>query len=226
MILLPVQIKCTSVQLRDGPTNLLVRFHSWCLPFDRQREARCINATISALWMRKHWFVALVLCERLAESSSLSNPNLPIVSTVNDPLAKDRIQSTATTGLYVHIPFCRRRCRYCDFAIVPIGNTLPTSLQEDNDSLSQCQQHKKENILFDSYQTAIIKEIQSLERTSSQGNSISKRKVLLDTIYFGGGTPSLAPLSMLQAIVNAIQATFDLADSLEFTMECDPGKFA
>ena len=66
-----------------------------------------------------------------------------------------------------------------------------------------------------------MQEIQSLVAPTIDEKT---QKVVLDTIYFGGGTPSLAPLSMLTAIVDAIRDSFDLADDLEFTMECDPGE--
>ena len=137
----------------------------------------------------------------------------PTTSSTVVVVCPEEEETVATTGLYVHIPFCRRRCRYCDFAIVPIGNASPSSSKDDS------RQHK--NILFGKYQNAITQEILSLDtRRDSENNT----KVTLDTIYFGGGTPSLAPLSMIQAIVQSIHQSFDLADELEFTMECDPGK--
>jgi oxygen-independent coproporphyrinogen-3 oxidase len=64
---------------------------------------------------------------------------------------------------------------------------------------------------------AIIQEIESL--------SCGTKKVTLKSIYLGGGTPSLAPLEMLEAIVKAIRRTFDVALDAEFTMEMDPGTF-
>ena len=122
-------------------------------------------------------------------------------------------------GLYVHIPYCRRRCNYCDFAIVPIGN------MEQGDSRT-IGFHKMDT----DYRNAILNEINLIGRSSSHD-----RKIPLRSIYFGGGTPSLAPLSTLQEIMDAIlhseSAPFQLmdensdADPTEISIECDPGTF-
>lgn len=139
-----------------------------------------------------------------------------------------------STGLYVHIPFCRRRCRYCDFAIVPIGDD-PAHHHggRGDDSVLSPQQQRQQRRLFDSYTDAVVREIRSISTSSSSSSSSlaeeekeeEDAKVTLDTLYFGGGTPSLAPLSMIQAIVRAIRERFTLASDLEFSMEMDPGTF-
>lgn len=103
-----------------------------------------------------------------------------------------------SVGIYVHIPFCRRRCRYCDFAIVPVGN-------EDRLGFSQ---------LIDQYTTALLHEISNTTPKSS-----------ISSIYFGGGTPSLAPTATLQAILEKIFDHFDVAMDSEITIEMDPGTF-
>ena len=114
--------------------------------------------------------------------------------------------SAARVGLYVHIPFCRRRCRYCDFAIVPIGDQ----------SAPDGKQNALQRTIFTNYTDAIVKEIRAIE---------SPMNTVLDTIYFGGGTPSLAPLEMIETIVKTIKEVFSLAGEIEFTMEMDPGTF-
>ena len=177
---------------------------------------------MSARIPRRLLFEVFLVLINVAGTRSLSFNPVPTITASTRQVANlqdDNKFQAATVGLYVHIPFCRRRCRYCDFAIVPIGNNiLPTSFVPADSSSQQ----RQENVLFESYQTAIVQEIQSIGSFESEYNHI--KKIVLDTIYFGGGTPSLAPLSMLQAIVNAIRDTFYLADNLEFTMECDPGK--
>ena len=121
--------------------------------------------------------------------------------------------SPASVGLYVHIPFCRRRCRYCDFAIVPIGNHHQSNAGDSS-------QQQQQQLLFHSYTQAVEREIRSYTSPATVDD-----RVTLDTIYFGGGTPSLAPLSMIQTIVHAIREEFTLSSNLEFTMEMDPGTF-
>jgi putative oxygen-independent coproporphyrinogen III oxidase len=100
---------------------------------------------------------------------------------------------------YVHIPFCRRRCFYCDFPVSVVGDRLrgETSL-----SIQQ-------------YVGWICQEIRA---TASQGQ-------LLNTIFFGGGTPSLLSVDQVHQIIETLAQQFGLADSPEISMEMDPGTF-
>lgn len=123
------------------------------------------------------------------------------------------------TGIYVHIPYCRRRCSYCDFAIVPIGDQLKSE-----------KALKGFQAMDESYRKAITSEIDlliqslALERQPNRG----MKKERLSSIYFGGGTPSLAPLETIQSIIDRILAhdgPFYLDDEAEVTIEMDPGTF-
>ena len=117
-------------------------------------------------------------------------------------------------GIYVHIPYCRRRCRYCDFAIVPIGSS---DNENSNDRRSQG------FVQIDRiYRKSILDELNLLQRHSKATT------VNVQSIYFGGGTPSLAPLETIAAILKRIQlAPCFLLDTLtEITMEMDPGTFS
>lgn len=78
--------------------------------------------------------------------------------------------------------------------------------------------------MFENYTRAVVKEIESMH-TNDDGNGEAAAAITLDTIYLGGGTPSLAPLSMLEAIMAAVKQNFKLSPNLEFTMEMDPGTF-
>jgi len=140
-------------------------------------------------------------------------------SQLHQSIGEDQIALGEATGIYVHIPYCRRRCRYCDFAIVPIGD-----------------QYKSERALTgfqrmdESYRKSIISEIdlliQSLKAQTS-GSDIG-HKIRLSSIYFGGGTPSLAPIQTIQSIVDHILASdgaFLLEEDAEMTIEMDPGTF-
>lgn len=84
-------------------------------------------------------------------------------------------------GLYIHIPFCAQKCRYCDFYSV-------TDLS-----------------LTDSYTTAVIRNIKAQDG-------------LFDTVYFGGGTPSLLNAKQIKAILSAA----DITPNAEISMECNP----
>ena len=95
-----------------------------------------------------------------------------------------------SAGLYIHIPFCRSRCSYCDFA---------TGLYESE--------------LADRYVTAVENEI----------NSSPVAGAHVDTIYFGGGTPSLLEPAQLERILIALRDRFDVAPESEITLEINPG---
>jgi oxygen-independent coproporphyrinogen III oxidase len=95
-------------------------------------------------------------------------------------------------GVYIHIPFCRSRCSYCDFS---------TGLYY-SDTASE-------------YVDLLISEIQSsLIPTGCES---------VDTIYFGGGTPSLLLTSQVEAILKAVRKRFVVDESSEITMEMNPG---
>ena len=86
-----------------------------------------------------------------------------------------------TTAAYIHIPFCRRRCYYCDFAISVVGDR---DLTEDSTIVKDYIDHLCQEI-----------------RATSQSNKP------LQTIFFGGGTPSLLPVKQLEQVINTIEKT-------------------
>ena len=92
-------------------------------------------------------------------------------------------------GIYLHIPFCKQACSYCDFH-------FSTSLKHKTDLVN-----------------ALVKEI------------IQKKDLLkteINTIYFGGGTPSLLGLEDLNLIIDALYLNFNVSQNIEFTFECNP----
>jgi oxygen-independent coproporphyrinogen-3 oxidase len=93
-------------------------------------------------------------------------------------------------GLYIHIPFCRSRCSYCDFA---------TGIYQGE--------------LAERYVRALITEIASSTHARS----------LVDTIYFGGGTPSLLTPAQLERILVALHDRFEVERDSEITVEMNPG---
>lgn len=93
-------------------------------------------------------------------------------------------------GLYIHVPFCVKRCLYCDF----YSNT--------------------EMKYKDSFVSAVIKEMEL--RREYLGNES------LETIYFGGGTPSQLQAKDFDKIFNAIHRLFDITNCTEITLEANP----
>ena len=106
-------------------------------------------------------------------------------------------------GFYVHVPFCAVRCGYCDF------NTYTAEELGDEPGASRA-----------TYAEAAIAEVRRARREMAE----DPRKV--DTIFFGGGTPTLLPTADLAAVVSAIAAEFGLADDVEITTEANPDSVA
>jgi oxygen-independent coproporphyrinogen-3 oxidase len=99
--------------------------------------------------------------------------------------------ATETAGIYVHFPFCKTRCSYCDFV---------TEIYVKN--------HRVEE-----YVRALCLEIE---------NFSPHEKIKVDTIYFGGGTPSLLEPKQVEQILNAIDKNFSVDADIEFTLEMNP----
>ena len=98
---------------------------------------------------------------------------------------------TNSKGLYVHIPFCAKKCNYCDFCSF-------AGLNED---------------VKLAYIDKLCKEIASYKND----------KIEIDTIFFGGGTPTLLEPRDLRKIMSVIRESFALTESAEITMEANPG---
>ncbi len=96
----------------------------------------------------------------------------------------------APSSLYIHTPFCERRCHYCDFVAV-----AGTRGEED-------------------YVAALVTEIGRLSRAAPG--------TVLNTVFIGGGTPSLLQPVHIEAITAAVRDGFSLAPNAEITMEANP----
>lgn len=99
-------------------------------------------------------------------------------------------------GLYVHIPFCKQKCMYCDF---PAYQNLQ-----------------------DYYETYVYALVQEMDLWVSE-HPESKAKPI-DTIYFGGGTPTELSIQQLQMIVDKIKSTFTINENCHMTIESNPGE--
>lgn len=111
-------------------------------------------------------------------------------------------------SLYIHIPFCIRKCFYCDFLSFPVGNEYYVN-----------QAHKGDGgeIVPDvqSYVNSLCREIAFCAQTYKKYHVIS--------IFFGGGTPSLLPAEEIGRIMDVVKASFALTEDVEITVECNPG---
>jgi oxygen-independent coproporphyrinogen-3 oxidase len=106
-------------------------------------------------------------------------------------------------SLYLHIPFCRHRCGYCDF------NTY-AGLED----------------LIPAYVEALCKEIAfsaQVARSAPLKKAFPLDRLPVHTIFFGGGTPSLLSAHQLGQILQVVGQSFDLADDPEITLEANPG---
>ena len=93
-------------------------------------------------------------------------------------------------GLYIHIPFCRTKCLYCDF----------------------CSFVSRDDREREAYVCALLDEIEAR----------GTREYTVDTVYFGGGTPSLLSAEQIGRILSAVRESFVLDGDVEITLECNP----
>ncbi len=100
--------------------------------------------------------------------------------------------TTEPCGLYIHIPFCKSKCNYCDFC--SFGDAYDKYISD--------------------YIKALIKEASGYKRDE---------KIKVDTLYFGGGTPSLLSPARLGEILSGIMEYFEFLPNMEFTLEANPG---
>jgi len=98
-------------------------------------------------------------------------------------------------GIYVHLPYCRKRCTFCFYKVYTNRNAKP----------------------MDRYLEAVYKEIDAYgARKELQGRKI-------ETVYFGGGTPTLLSAEQLTELATRLRNNFDIAPDVEWTSESEPG---
>ncbi len=98
-------------------------------------------------------------------------------------------------GLYLHIPFCRKRCKFCYFRVYTDKNAKDVSV----------------------YLNAILKEVELLAATPSVGGRH------LDYVYFGGGTPSYLSADQLKGLMTSLKEILPWDQAREVAFECEPG---
>jgi putative oxygen-independent coproporphyrinogen III oxidase len=108
------------------------------------------------------------------------------------------------TAAYVHIPFCRRRCFYCDFPISVVGDKPPLSRQSGQSEAG-----------FGTIAEYVDLLCQEIRTTPVMSRSLA-------TVFLGGGTPSLLTVPQLEQILETIDRRFGIDASAEISMEIDP----
>jgi len=101
-------------------------------------------------------------------------------------------------GLYISVPFCKTKCTYCNFA---------------SDVFSRA--------VFGRYVDRVCGEIERAQETAEQMGGQFERQV--DSVYFGGGTPTILEVAQLERIFVTISQNFAVAADAEITLECAPG---
>ena len=101
-------------------------------------------------------------------------------------------------GLYIAVPFCRTKCTYCNFA---------------SDVFSRA--------VFDNYIKRLRAEVEQSPENAGRLGAVLERSV--DSIYFGGGTPTLLNVVQLEQVFVTIRQNFQLVKEAEITVECAPG---
>ena len=148
--------------------NSLIQVHNSCLPVIQERQRRAVNhLRHPGLDPGSH---------QLGQSQGIAGQAL-----------NDGIEDI---GVYVHIPFCQKKCLYCDFP-------------------SQAGQE----IYFESYKEALISEIDNSPELAASS---------IDSIFFGGGTPTIIPADYLAEILEHIYR-YSVAADAEVTIEANPG---
>ena len=101
-----------------------------------------------------------------------------------------------TAGIYIHIPFCERKCTYCNFNTTDFDSALSAD-----------------------YVQAVVAEIVH----TGERLSLDSHKLAADTIFFGGGTPSIITAEQIRSLICACNDSFNMAADSEVTIEINPG---
>lgn len=105
-------------------------------------------------------------------------------------------------GLYIHIPFCERKCTYCNFNTTDFFTDLAAR-----------------------YVEAVSREIHHSGERLAQRIADKPSRVAVDSIFFGGGTPSIIAAKQIAQLIDACRAAFAVAADAEVTIEINPATF-
>lgn len=103
-------------------------------------------------------------------------------------------------GIYIHIPFCVQKCLYCDFLSFPAG-----------------EEERAE------YVKALLRQMETKSLYENDNHPQAYKEYLVDTIFIGGGTPSVLRAKQIEEILCKLKQNFNIDEKAEITMECNPG---
>ena len=133
----------------------------------------------------------------MTDFQPIARKGLPPVKPVSQAQPPGELPRAA----YLHIPFCHRRCFYCDFPVVPLGDRADGAQGPGSASVA-------------AYLVLLHQEI-----------ALSPWGPPLSTVYLGGGTPSLLTPEQVGGLLEALAHRFGLAPGAEITLEADPASF-
>ena len=120
----------------------------------------------------------------------------------------------APRGLYVHVPFCRSLCPYCDFVVIAGAAAFgPRSRLGGYVAAVEREIELRADAADAAFGTS------AREETGRDGSS----RAPLESLYLGGGTPSLLPADRLERLIDLVRSRFGLAATAEVTLEVNPG---
>ena len=103
-----------------------------------------------------------------------------------------KVFTMKNTGIYIHIPFCVKKCNYCDFNSGPYSDEVKAL-----------------------YTDALLKELHI--------KAPFFKDSVIDTVFIGGGTPSILPVQLLGKIFESLRSDYDICENAEITIESNPG---
>lgn len=98
--------------------------------------------------------------------------------------------------IYIHIPFCVKKCDYCDFLSAPCGSATR-----------------------EKYVRSLVRELEYY----GDKYGLKGRNIPVTSVFFGGGTPSILEAEQINAIMKCVKDTYNIEETAEITMECNPG---
>lgn len=134
--------------------------------------------------------------------------------------------TTNKLGIYIHVPFCKSKCLYCGFYSSG-GELTPEAEAEYADGIIEdiIEYGKRYGKLTEAYgfndDTCICESNDIDDKILESQNQ--RKNYLVDSVFIGGGTPSVLSSSTVEKILDCLRESFDIADDCEITIETNPG---
>jgi oxygen-independent coproporphyrinogen-3 oxidase len=125
--------------------------------------------------------------------------------------AHERHSALPPLSLYIHIPWCVRKCPYCDFN----SHTIKSQTTTADKHSTEADKHSTDTLPEAAYIDALIEDLKA-DMDQAQGRR-------LQSIFFGGGTPSLMSAQGIKRILDAASTLIGFEDDIEITLEANPG---